>query len=772
MKAKRLFSILLCLTLLFACAPAQAKTKTFTLMIYLCGTDLESEGGAATDDLREMIQGGVQEGGNVTVYVQTGGTKSWQVNGLTDRKVERWTLTQEGLTLVDSVGAADMGDEETFADFLSYGFQNFPADRYGLVMWDHGSGASGGLCYDEMTQDALYYPEIYQALSTASKEDNYKKFAFIGFDACLMASYELAVHLYPFADYMIASEELEPGTGWNYAGWLPTLVKTPGAKVTTVGKAIVDSFISSALSYGSGDYATLSVCDLGKLPALQQAIEGMGSSLTGEIDSGNFSSISRLRQNMRSFGEVSDYSSDMIDLSVFASAFARFDDANATALKQALADVVVYEKHTSNLTNCTGLSILVPFATRGTASTYLSYYTQLGLSPGYSKFVTDMLQSAGSSAGDLLGTPSVSQQSIQSAQIDWFSQYADDQSSYQSSADSLWGDLYGSDYGESNASDFSLDDFLSTLFGSGESTYNTDYDDSVSSLWGDLGDDVDASFACDTGYGSGTVGSLWAGLQASATATPAATAEPTATQAPSLWDGLGISESSSAVNVQTSDAGEVTLQNPFADTQSDYAYTVELTQEQLQNLGKVEANLMMDVSDPDFECYVELGYVQDVVTDWNRGKIYGMFDGTWATLEGQMVCLYDQIANERYIRSLIPVTVNGDSYYLLVVFDSEHPTGNVIGYTEGYTDAGLPVRGYEELASGDVVVPQYELLYWDENSEQQSEPFEGDPITVGASGTLDFGYQAVESDASYAYGFCLTDIYGDYTYTDFITLEF
>ena len=169
-----------------------------------CGTDLESDGGAASADLREMVRSGVKKDGNVTVYIQTGGTKEWQTPGLENGQVERWTLSAEGMRLEDSVGRADMGDAQTFSDFLRYGFDHFPADRYGLIMWDHGSGPSGGLCYDEMSRNALFYPDIYAGLQSASALKTFRPFSFIGFDACLMASYELAVHIAPFAEYMLS----------------------------------------------------------------------------------------------------------------------------------------------------------------------------------------------------------------------------------------------------------------------------------------------------------------------------------------------------------------------------------------------------------------------------------------------------------------------------------------------------------------------------------------------------------------------------------------
>lgn len=730
---KRIISLLLCCLMLTGILPqAHAASDTFTLMIYLCGTDLESNSGAATADLQEIVNSRIPQNGDVTVYVQTGGTRSWHVRGMTDRKVERWTVSQKGLRLVDSVGSASMGDAETFMDFLDYGFENFPADRYGLIMWDHGSGASGGLCYDEMTKDPLYYPEIYEGLEAGMPRNT--KFAFIGFDACLMSSYELANHIAPFADYMIASEELEPGSGWKYDGWLPTLVSNPSISIPRLGQKIVDSFIQSASSsYYRGDYATLAVSDLSKLPALRKAVEKMGASLTAQIENGGYSSVMRLRQNMRSFGEISNSASDMIDLTVFADAYAQFDKTSAKAIKTALEDVIVYSRHTNNLSGVTGMSILVPYATRSKLSTYLPHYETLNLSPNYAAFVNAMAeQMSYGSTGSLFGNIGIGQQSIQGAQIDWFSQYANDQESYYENAGSLWGDLYGQT--QPATEDFTLDSFLSALFGlPSTGGFNTGYDDSAASLWGQT--------------------------------------EDTSTLDSFVNDILGSPTPEQEVTVET-EQGSMELSNPFAGIDSEYAYTLQLTEEQLDSLGKVEANLMMNVSDPDFECYVELGYVQDVIVNWNTGHIYGLFDGTWATLDGQMVCMYDQIANERYVRSLIPVTVNGRETYLLVIFDDETPGGRVVGYTEGYTDEGVPARGVTELKPGDEVMPVYALLYWDEDGNQCEEPFEGDPITVGSSCTIPFEFAAVERNADYIYSFCLTDIYGDSTFSDFISISF
>ena len=731
---KKATAFLIALVMALMLAPASlAKQPTFTLLVYLCGTDLESDGGMATKDLFEMVASGVTADESLKVIVQTGGTKSWQVDGLNDRQAQRWILSGTGLEELDSLGKLNMGAESTLTDFLKFGVKTYPADRYGLVLWDHGGGSSGGVCYDELTDDCLLMDEIGNALAAVSKQKGYNKFAFVGFDACMMSTYEMANVLEPYAEYMVASEELEPGSGWDYTPWIKQLAQDTAIGIPELGTTISQTFLS-AVTYG--DYGTLAVIDLSALPELRKALEGMGATLLGEVDGGNFRGLSQLRQSVRSFGETDSAASDMIDLKVFADLFAKYDKTSAKAIKTALKKLIVHNGYTSNLSGICGMSVLVPFSTVWASGEYLSAYDASNASPQYTAFVKGMIGQYGSSGGYTFGSTSVQTESTQTAMLDWFSQYATDSSSYY--------DCYTNSCDTSDGSDFDIGNILSTIFGSDSTDYNSAA--SGGSLWGDLLGDDDDDDVCslpDNSCSSASFGDLWS----------------------------GITPDDSTLTVQTG-SGEVSIANPFAGTTSEYAYTVSLSEEDMAHLGKVEANLMMDMSDPDFECYVDLGYDHNVLVDWDNGKVYGLFNGTWSTLDGQMVCIVDQVANEMYVRSLIPVTVNGLETYLLVIFDETNPGGKVVGYTEGYTASGMPARGYDELQSGDVVIPQYELVYWDDDGNQQSEPFEGDPITVGGEQSSPYAYSAVESDASYVYGFCLNDIYGDYQYTDFTTLTF
>ena len=178
---------------------------TVTIMVYMLGTDLESRGGMATADLNEMVYANVSD--KVNIIVETGGTKKWQNNVISSTTNQRYKVTSEGvIRLEDNLGRKSMVDPDTLTDFIKYASDKFPADRNILVMWDHGGGSLTGYGYDEYVPgDHMTLDEISDALTAAGTT-----FDIIGFDACLMGTLETAMVLEPHADYMIASEEVEP----------------------------------------------------------------------------------------------------------------------------------------------------------------------------------------------------------------------------------------------------------------------------------------------------------------------------------------------------------------------------------------------------------------------------------------------------------------------------------------------------------------------------------------------------------------------------------
>ena len=684
----------------------------YLVMIYLCGTDLETRFGAATGDLQEMLDANLPDDGSVSVLIQTGGTQMWDNDLVDSATSQRYLLWGEGIVQIgEDLGQLDMGDPDTLSDFIAFGLDQLPAKRTALILWDHGSGATGGVCYDELTQNSINARELAGALEQSLSPAR-TQLDFIGFDACLMASFEMANHLKPYTRYMIASEELEPGSGWAYDPWLNALGNNPNMDTRELGQHIVDSFIDVSLRYNPDDYVTLSVVDLSKMDALSQAVDAVGSILSQTIDHGGFTRLSRTRSGMRTFGDFHQSTSDMVDLGALATHYASFMPEEAQQLVDTIADAVVYSRNSANIPDACGLSILLPEQSTDRADEYMRDYDLNNLMPQYTQFLADYLSMLTGSDYSFSLNPLT-----------------------QTALSSLDSSIYG---------------FLGSLLGGGQQSpaiqptapmpddddYTYDYDYNYDPDYDcdyEYDYDPDADYDYDYDYEN---------------------AEDTTDSVGGFFDNI-----LSSLN----------------DTYGESAYTLQLSSDDLEHLSHVEATLLQAADEqygeeygPDV--YFDFGLMQDVAVDWDTGMVYGLFDGYWPTLNGQMVSMTDQIVSETYTRSIIPAMVNDDEQYLIVIFNEQNEHGLVVGYSEGYDQNNNPMRGYTELTPGDVVTPMYDLVYWDENDDMQSVAFIGQDILVEDHG-LYFEYAPVEA-ATYFYALCLNDVFGGYEYTDFIELDY
>lgn len=106
----------------------------WTLMIYLCGSDLESEGSMASMNLEEMCNASIPE--DVNVLVETGGSSAWNWDGISADALGRYQIVDGDLEEVETVELASMGDPATLTDFIQWGISNYPSERYGVILWD------------------------------------------------------------------------------------------------------------------------------------------------------------------------------------------------------------------------------------------------------------------------------------------------------------------------------------------------------------------------------------------------------------------------------------------------------------------------------------------------------------------------------------------------------------------------------------------------------------------------------------------------------------
>jgi hypothetical protein len=339
--------------------PLSTGGDTWSVFLYMCGTDLESEGGAATQNLEEIMS--VSQSGKVKFIIETGGTAEWQTEGIDSESLQRWELTDGTLKLVGEQPLASMGDAQTLADFLSWGVQTYPADKYMTVFWNHGGGSATGVEFDELFgSDSLSLSELSQGIGAAGAP-----FEIIGFDTCLMASLENAAAISPYGRYMVASEELEPGGGWDYAAWLQYLCDHPEENGLDIGKAICDSYMAKCEAYDEGEMATLSVTDLSAIPDLAEKFDAMAGEMTGVTqDMPSLQSFIQGSQRAENYGGNNDDEgyTNMVDLGDLVINTESVLSQTADSLLDSLFAAVQYNVKGASRSEANGLSVYFPLA--------------------------------------------------------------------------------------------------------------------------------------------------------------------------------------------------------------------------------------------------------------------------------------------------------------------------------------------------------------------------------------------------------------------------
>jgi hypothetical protein len=367
--------------------PYDGPPGTWAIYWYLCGSNLESggnrpsSGGAATWDLEEMMA--VELPDNVQVVIETGGALRWKNDYVDPDTLGRYLYAGSELELTETQPSANMGDPETFADFLNYCNKNYPAEKQVVVIWDHGGGSLMGAESDELFGgDLLSLPEmrsVFEAMPAASGA-----YEIVGFDACLMATVDVADMLDEYANYLVASEETEPGIGWNYTGLFKALAADTSQDGAQLGKAICDSFYETCNYYGIAEDVTLSVTDLSRFGALLDAYNAVGDEALVKAYKEKlpfYSAFEGAAYASENYGivsgKVSNY--DMVDLGDLMRNAEGILDGGGAVLN-ALKDCIVYSVKGVLNGNATGLACY--FIYSGSTES-LEIFSQLGTSRGF-----------------------------------------------------------------------------------------------------------------------------------------------------------------------------------------------------------------------------------------------------------------------------------------------------------------------------------------------------------------------------------------------------
>lgn len=609
-------------------------SDTYTLMLYMCASDLESECGFATEDLNEIMYG--YTAGNLNVIVQTGGTVEWQNTVVADDRCQRYQVTEDGLELVDdSLGMQNMADSATLTDFIQYCSSNYAADHYGLVLWDHGGGVVGGYGYDEnFGGDSMSLTEMSRALGDASVHLD-----MLGFDACLMANFETCLMAAPYADYLIASEEPEPGCGWYYTDWIGKLSENCGIPPKRYGRQIIDDYITESGWDSPSMYSTLGMFDLQQvtqklLPALSQ----FSDDAVQQLSAGEYRRISQSRSNTRA---VYQSELDHIDLLDYAQ---HSQSETADQMEQAVSDCVVYYRETENGSGDNGLSILFPYYDLSALDMLEEMYQTLGYDDAYPAFLE---QFANVMAGGQISVSGFSNTQNHAA--------ASEYSGFQ------WFDAdagYDESYYETYSADLSL---LETTEVDGRCVLELSEED-----WEIVNDAAMQMFA--------------------------------------VYDGF----------------------------------------------------------------YVDMG-LDDYCEFDDYGNLIVEYDQTWVALDGQVVPFfhesYTSDGDSFFTCGSVPCVYNGIDAEIVLVWDTEHPSGYAAGVRPVYTDS-VAAKGLYDICDGDTFQVYYDI-YDEDLNYVETMTLDDEIFTVQDSLEVGYADAAEQLGDTFIY-YVLEDIYNNTYYTDSI----
>lgn len=235
---------------------------------------------------------------------------------------------------IENIPEQNTGDPSSLRDFIVWGIENYPAENYAVILWNHGTGwkeddiyafaknrqiklqakpdevrsvgnrrlgsalflssvleimqledeKTRAIAFDDSSLDFLDNAKLQQAFQEAEEQTG-QKVSLIGMDACLMSTVEVAYQLRSNADYMVSSQEVEPMEGWPYKPILQHLTSHPEMTTEVLAKLIVQEYgryyeEEFWQTRGSSRKVTQSATNLKAVERLAEAIGHFASALT------------------------------------------------------------------------------------------------------------------------------------------------------------------------------------------------------------------------------------------------------------------------------------------------------------------------------------------------------------------------------------------------------------------------------------------------------------------------------------------------------------
>jgi cysteine peptidase C11 family protein len=307
----------------------------WTVLVYLAGdNNLELFG---QRDLAEMKAVGSTDAVHLLA----------QFDRMSDGVTRRYRLTADHPLAADEIATlpeSNTGDPRALLNFIAWGLDEYPAERTALVLWNHGAGwkdddiyalaspgdglagrpiarslfltsvtrtleypaADRAILFDDTSRDFLDNRELKTVLDEVLARRSGRKLDLIGFDACLMNMVEVAAQVEHACEQMVGSQEIEPGAGWPYTGFLARLTAAPLATPMAAGRMLVEAYADHYTAVPPGIGVTQSAIRLGGLPPLIDAVGRLADALlAGLTDPAFFGRV--LLPALRGVQKLSDW---------------------------------------------------------------------------------------------------------------------------------------------------------------------------------------------------------------------------------------------------------------------------------------------------------------------------------------------------------------------------------------------------------------------------------------------------------------------------------
>ncbi|GAC1394113.1 MAG: hypothetical protein NVSMB47_02610 [Polyangiales bacterium] len=385
-------ALLTALPFAFAAAAlaAPARADSWTVMVYMeANNSLEP---FANETFSELLSVGKKKGLTILVELDVGKHKSThQIDGMPEGNgIKRLVVHKDRVESEDDDVHTDMTTAKGLGDFITYGRKKHPADRYAVLLWDHGAGWHG--CCESETPEprGMSLAAIASGLERGIKGSE-DAIDLVAFDECLMSELEVASAIAPFTSVMVGSEELEPGEGMDYHGWLTALGDDPSMTAEQVGKSIAKSYVDHVESQSGNPGYTLSVLNLAHLDDLTAATGRLGKQLTKMAeDPDRWPEVGAARAKADSFGGEEASIFGVVDLAQFARGAAKIEGASAADDVLAAIDKIVTFKVSGPMhRKSKGISVYLP------ENQLDQDYADAAFSDKWTKFARTYAESAG-----------------------------------------------------------------------------------------------------------------------------------------------------------------------------------------------------------------------------------------------------------------------------------------------------------------------------------------------------------------------------------------